>query len=212
MKRNSINSEVLSMMNEYDRLEPYILNKLKNLPKNIKYHNEGHTRDVITSSERIALLGGIKLLDLRYWLVKTAALLHDTGYLFQVSGKGHEEIGANFAEGLLTNYNYKLKDIMAISGMIKATKLPQNPKTLLEGIICDADVDNFGRDDFFERGELLREELESMGIKNSDKEWYQGTLRLMESHKYHTRAAKYLRNKKKKENIEELKRRIASIS
>ena len=53
--------------------------------------------------------------------------------------------------------------------------------------------------------------LESMGIKKDDKAWYEGVLKLLENHSYHTSAAKELRDDKKKENIEKLKQIIASI-
>ncbi|MCX6747214.1 MAG: HD domain-containing protein [Candidatus Pacearchaeota archaeon] len=208
---NPNQNRALGLMREYDRLEPYIMNKLERLPKSLKYHNAEHTKDVINSSGKIALVEGIKMWDVRYWLVKIGALLHDTGYILQPSGKDHEELGADFARRLLGNFGYEHYDIINILRMIRATKLPQNPRTILEGIVCDADLDNLGRADFFKRGKLLREELESLGIKNSDKEWYQRNLKFLENHGYHTKAARYLRNGKKKENVEQLKGIIASL-
>lgn len=205
-------SRVLRLREEYFQLEPYIMNQMERLPKNLTYHNVVHTSDVMDSSGRLALLEGIKPYDARYWLIKIGALLHDIGYKIQPSGKDHEAIGAEYAKRLLgTDSGLNTYDLLDITGMIRATKLPQDPRTFLEKIVCDADVDNFGRDDFFSRGELLREELRSFGINPSDKQWYEGSLKLLEGHKYHTDAAKHLRDGKKKENIAELKKRIASL-
>jgi uncharacterized protein len=145
----------------------------------------------------------------RYWIIKTAAVLHDIGYL--KDEKMHEQAGADFAGKLLADYDFGFNDIANVKGIILAAKLPQTPKTILEKVVCDADVANFGRDDFFEKGKLLRQELELMGIKKTEMEWYTGVLNLLENHTYHTEAARLLLNNKKKENIEKLRKIIASI-
>jgi hypothetical protein len=206
---NRDNSEALRLRDGYDKLKPCIMRNLGKLPKNLVYHNTIHTQDVIDSFERLALLKGVGKRD--YWIGKTAALLHDTGYIFEPVGKGHEERGAHFAENLLRNRGYKLSDIFTVSGMIRATTIPQNPKTLLDALLCDSDLDNLGREDCLDKGDLLRQELESMGIKMSDLKWYEGELKFMQDNGYHTDSAKYLRNGKKKENMERLRGIIESL-
>jgi hypothetical protein len=42
-----------------------------------------------------------------------------------------------------------------------ATKLPPNPKNLLEKIICDSDLDYLGRSDFIPVSNTLFEELKA---------------------------------------------------
>ena len=44
----------------------------------------------------------------------------------------------------LPKFGLSEKDIELICGMIMATKIPQNPKTKLEKIIADADLEYLG--------------------------------------------------------------------
>lgn len=191
----------------YNQLETEILETLKtDIPKEITYHNLNHTKDVINSAGIIAIGEGICPQDKGFLTVRTGALFHDTGYASSNKDyKNHEQIGANFAKEFLHYTGYNNREIKKVMGIIMATKLPQNPKTLLEKIVCDADVANFGRDDFFELGEHLRKELKNLGIEKSDKEWYDGTLKLLEGHSYHTNTAKLLWDDKKEENMKKLR-------
>jgi len=192
---------------DYEAAERHVFNLLGTLNKNLYYHNLDHTKDVIESVERLYRLEKLlrlkKVFEEEILDLKTGALCHDTGFLIRY--KENEQAGAGIARGSLGIYGYAKKQIKKIARMIMPTKFPQNPKTLLEKILCDADVDNFGREDFFEKGELMRRELEEQGIKMSDKEWYGNTLKLLEGHSYFTDSAKKLRQERKEENIRKLK-------
>ncbi len=192
----------------YEEAKEYIFDLLDfGLKENLCYHNLNHTKDVI---EVVEVLGWTEhVTDKDILLLKTAAAYHDTGFL--VKYKGHEQTGAGIARGSLKRYGYKKKQIESIASMILATQLPQNPNTLLEEILCDADLDNFGREDFFDKGTLIRKELEGQGIKMSDKDWYEGTLKLLENHEYFTESAKELRQNKKADNLAELKKLVGEI-
>ena len=191
----------------YAEAKKDVFRNLKELPENLYYHNPGHTEDVGEVVERLARLENIPKIGLI--LLKTGALYHDTGFLEQY--QKNEPIGARIAKESLPRYGYKKKQIESIANMIMATQLPQNPQTKLEGILCDADLDNFGRGDFFDMGALLRKELEEHGIKMSDKDWYEGTLKLLENHHYFTESARKLRQEKKQENIRKLKEKLGKI-
>ena len=52
-----------------------------------------------------------------------------------------------------------------------ATKMPQRPKNLLQQIICDADLDYLGRNDFFILSEKLHKEFIEYKIACNDEEW-----------------------------------------
>ena len=55
-----------------------------------------------------------------------------------------------------------------ICGMIMATKIPQSPKNYLEQILCDADLDYLGRDDFYDIGGTLFKELKTYNVLDTE--------------------------------------------
>jgi len=175
--------------------------RLKELPKDLYYHNLDHTKDVLEAVESLAYLEGVS--DNLSLLLKTAAVYHDTGY--SIAPKEHEKSSARIAKSILPTYGYNAKEIDRIYGMIMATQMPQKPRTKLQKIICDADLDNLGRDDFYLRGELLRLELARQGIKMSPKEWFEYSVPFLENHNYFTDSAKRLRQKGKEQHIKEIK-------
>jgi hypothetical protein len=92
--------------------------------------------------------------------------------------------------------------------MIRATKVPQNPQTLLEEIICDSDLDYLGRDDFFSIGEGLYKEFRIQKIVSNEEEWNQLQVSFLESHHYFTKTSNERRKKGKQLNLEKIKEKI----
>ena len=86
-----------------------------------------------------------------------------------------------------------------------ATQLPQSPRTLLEQIVADADLDVLGREDLATRNQALRDELAASGTQISDEGWLASQLQLLESHHYWTAAARSLRDAGKQRNLEMLR-------
>ena len=90
-----------------------------------------------------------------------------------------------------------------------ATKMPQSATTLMEQIVCDADLFKLGTDDFFKNDKLLRKEYNLMHHADVSKlEWREKTISFLENHTYYTNYCKSLLNDKKKENIEILKGKV----
>lgn len=176
-----------------------ILNKL--LPPTLTYHNAAHTLSVEKECVTIAKEEGIAdektLLELQ-----VAALYHDTGYLYLY--KGHEDKSCELAKKELPRFGVNEDDVTNICEIIMATKMPQTPKNLLQKIICDADLDYLGRDDFFIINEELRKEFLEYKIVANDKEWKDSTIEFMQSHSYFTRSSQQRRNLGKQKHIEEL--------
>lgn len=175
----------------------YALTK-KYIPLN-PYHNLRHTKDVFYTISKLSRLEGICKED--KFVLQTAALLHDV--IFKIGAKDNEEKSAEFAMKYLPKVGYPLCQTQKVYDLILATKMPTKPRNKLEKIICDADVDNLGRQDFFERGDEVRQEL---GIYNN-KTWYEVQLKLLKNHSYYTISANNLRNVSLKANI----RRIEKI-
>ena len=96
--------------------------------------------------------------------------------------------------------------------MILSTDLERDPKTHVEKIICDADLDHLGREDFFKLDGRLREGRGARGIDVSDDEkWYKGTLEIIKKHQYYTESQKNLREKEKQRNIKKLVNKLENI-
>lgn len=190
---------------EYEKLKKLILNRLKeNLPEHLSYHSVMHVKDVIDSVEKIAKSEKVNDEDLL--LLKTAALFHDTGFLF--GSKNHEEKSCDIAAEYLLDYGYSQEQLDKIKGMIMATKIPQTPHNHLEQILADADLDYLGRNDFFVIGDKLFEELSMFGIVNSERDWNLLQEKFLESHHYFTETAINSRKEKKQDNLDIIKSKL----
>lgn len=181
----------------------YVRQKLQNeLPSKLWYHSLNHTIDVVDAAVRLADLEEIAPHQKR--LLEVAAWYHDVGFVKQY--KDNEPIAAEMARESLPEFGFSEADIDIVCGCIMATRLPQSPQTLLERIICDADLDYLGRGDFFIIAHTLRREWKEYGFFNKTLlEWYQLQDKFLSGHDYHTTAAKKLRNQQKAEHHKEVK-------
>ena len=190
---------------EYEKIKKIILKELKeNLPEHLSYHSVMHVKDVINAVEEIAVAENVGGEDLM--LLKTAALLHDSGFLH--GAKDHEEKSCEIAQKYLLDYGYNQPQIDKIKGMIMATKIPQSPNNHLEQILADADLDYLGRDDFFTIGDKLFDELTMFGIVNSERDWNLLQEKFLENHHFFTQTAINNRNQKKQQNLEIIKSKL----
>lgn len=186
----------------FDDLEEYILNRLeKELPDHLFYHNVKHTMDVVIGVEVIGTAEGVD--DKGLLSLKTAALFHDMGQIVQ--SKGHEEIGCKYAKEILPHYFYSDKQIEEICEIIMATQLPPHPKTLLQKIICDADLDYLGRSDFIPVSDTLYDELHEQDIIVNKNDWNKLQIKFITGHQYFTDFAKNNREVNKQKQIERIK-------
>lgn len=199
-------------MNEinFEAIREHVLSRLeRELSPKLYYHGLHHTRDdVLPAAERLAEIAGIN--DEELLLLLTAALYHDIGYIEHF--RDHEAIGARIASEELPELGYSPEQVQQIANMIIATRMPQTPRTELEKLMCDADLDSLGREDFFVTSHLLRMELKEMGFVTSVREWYTRQLTFLENHTYQSEAGKLLRDKGKQENIRELRNLLNSSS
>lgn len=191
---------------QYKKAEQFILKLLsEQLPEGLFYHGLHHTLDVCDAAEKLAFLEGIEGEDV--FLLKTAALFHDAGFTREYSA--NEPIGVEMSKEILPQFGYSDKQVEIIEGLILSTRVPQRPETHLQQIICDADLDYLGRDDFHPIADTLKQELMAFGKIASDKEWDKIQVHFLEQHKYFTASAKKYRAPKKALHIEEVKKRLA---
>lgn len=171
-----------------------LLDLSNNLSKDLSYHGVHHTIDVVKQAEKIAKREKISSAE-DLFLLKVACLYHDTGFLFTY--REHEVAGCNLAKKELPAFNLTQKQIDIICGMILATKIPQTPHTKLEEIICDADLDYLGREDFLPISNTLFLELKARNFISSKKQWDQIQISFFKQHNFFTATSKKLRGKKK---------------
>ncbi|UUV21551.1 adenylate/guanylate cyclase domain-containing protein [Paenimyroides aestuarii] len=190
----------------FKKVQQFIVEKqINELPKHLHYHNINHILDVHDAVIRYARLEGIDSKNTE--LLQVAALFHDSGFIVQA--EGHEEISCDFAAQYLPDFGYSTNEIEKIKGMIRATKIPQSPTSHLEQIIADADLDYLGRTDFEEISNGLFEELKAENKIADVDTWNNIQVSFFEKHNYFTESAKRLRNDKKQQNLETIKKQIS---
>ncbi|MFC3878924.1 HD domain-containing protein [Algoriphagus namhaensis] len=181
-------------MNQYLSLRRRVLKRLREeLPSHLTYHGIAHTSDVLHVCNQYIRRYNLSQED--RMMLKIGATVHDMGFL--KSPVNHEETGANMAEQMMKEMGMSQKQVDIMRGLVMSTKIPQSPKTQLEEIICDADLDYLGRDDYPEISQRLFDELKFMGILKTPEDWKNLQINFLKSHSFHTPFAKKNREPKK---------------
>lgn len=185
-----------------EKAEEYIITQLGlRLSETLYYHGLHHVEDVTDAAMNLAGQEGITDKQ-SLQLLRTAALYHDCG--FMNTYQNHEEEGCRIVREVLPDFGFSEAEIISVCGMIMATKIPQNPQNQLEQIICDADLDYLGRDDFEPIAETLLQELKVRQIVADRHSWNQIQVKFLTTHHYWTRSATEQRTLKKAVHLEKL--------
>ena len=173
------------------------------------FHNLDHTKDVVHAAEEIAQQSDLS--DDETESVVIAAWLHDIGY--EQGSENHEDVAAAIASKLLTEWGASAQKIADVTEAIAATKMPQQPKSMVSKVLCDADLYHLSSPKCDENGSKLREEWKSLGFKDmQDDEWLNFNLEFMQSHRYHTPYGQTVLEHGKKKNIKRLKKQLKGDS
>lgn len=159
------------------------------------YHHYGHALDVMERAYYIGKKESIADDDLEALCI--AALFHDTGFVIQYDN--NEPVGAKIATNYLKTILYPEDKIHLIESLILATDPAyKTPANKLEEIIKDADLDNLGREDFFDKAEKLKKEIEVIKkIKIKFPDWHHAGLDLLYDHHFFTQTQKSEREERK---------------
>lgn len=189
----------------FNDLEEAVLERLNiDLPRNIYYHNYKHTQDVVTQVEIIARGEGVTEEELL--LLKTAALMHDTGFL--ISYDDHEAKSIELSKDILARFHYTPNQINQIIQLIEVTKPKAKPANKLQAILKDADLDYLGRLDFIHLSDNLYKELMEYNGKMTPHEWTKKQFDFFSKHRYHTKTARKMRQINKEKQMEKLREMI----
>jgi predicted metal-dependent HD superfamily phosphohydrolase len=181
----------------------------KHLCDDFCYHDFFHTFSVVNAVNRLCAVNDISKQEKKILL--TAAWFHDTGYTQQTDE--HEEQGALITEAFLKNKNVDDEEIEQVKACILATQYPQQPKNVLEQIICDADMLHVSENNFIERSNLLRKEWQATKSKIfTDKEWWELNIEFLNKHSFHTSYCRRQFDKSKSENLKTLGTKLEQLN
>ncbi|MCW8822963.1 MAG: DUF5706 domain-containing protein [Ignavibacteriaceae bacterium] len=173
------------------------------------YHNLTHTAEVVKATEEISDASGVSEEEKELLLI--AAWFHDIGYTESIDN--HEDIGISIATQFLEKNNYPQEKINRVAELINATRIPRNPKNLLEEIICDADLHHLGTSEFKDKSKMLRAEQEMQkGFKIEDKDWIENNLNFLNEHKFYTAYAKNKLETQKNINYIKLQKKLKKVN
>lgn len=190
----------------FSDLEEAMLRRLEEeLPGQMFYHNVKHTIDVLTQVEIISRGEGVNEEELL--LLKTAALMHDIGFL--ETYEGHEDRSIQMSAKILDEYKYTTAQVEEVRKLIEVTRPKAIPVNKLQAILKDADLDYLGRTDFMNLSENLFKELSSWNGRLRIKDWNRQQLDFITDHKYFTATARKMRQTNKEKHIEKLKALLA---
>jgi predicted metal-dependent HD superfamily phosphohydrolase len=169
------------------------------------FHNITHTLDVVKAVQEIGTQSELDEDEIESALI--AAWLHDIGYA--EGAQDHERKAADKTKALLTEWGAPHKKILEVTEAIMSTKVPQQPRSLISKVLCDADLYHLSDSACQEKSDKLREEWEKLGDKSlTDIEWIRTNLAFMENHQYHTPYGQTILQQGKKKNIKKLRKML----
>lgn len=190
----------------YKKVEDFVTGLFEKQPNSkLLFHNLKHTETVVQRTKEIA--AHYNLNEKEMLVLYVAAWFHDVGHLFTPGLKNHEDKSVEVMKKFMSDYDDK--ELTAdIEGCILSTKMPRNPLTLTQQIICDADTYHFGTKDFKNTNKLMREEYNLREEKISKQDWNEGTLEMLNAHQFYTAYCKDVLEENKKENIKMIKKKL----
>ncbi len=173
------------------------------------YHNLQHTMDVVNAAQEIATHCAVPEPDVEVLL--TAAYLHDIGYTRH--NEHHEDHSISISKEFLGEIGLDQAYIDGVVACIEATKMPQNPKNLIQKVLCDADLFHLSSGQYFEKAELLRNEFSLIEQDQiSESEWLDMSTVFIDNHQYWTDYGKQTLAPKKAKNRKKIKKRLKALN
>jgi predicted metal-dependent HD superfamily phosphohydrolase len=169
------------------------------------FHNLDHTQDVVNAVQVVGQHANLSADEMESALI--AAWLHDVGY--ENGSKNHERASAQKAQELLETLGATQHKIAEVTDAILSTHMPQNPRTKVSKVLCDADLYHLSTEQCQEKSNMLKAEREALGTSEiSNEDWTNSTIDFMENHVYHTSYGQTVLEERKRKNIKKLKKSL----
>lgn len=182
----------------FSEIYQHMMSRLEDeLPPWLYYHSPDHTRYVLEKTRFLAETEAVSEEDME--LLKLAALYHDSGFL--IAPQDHEQTSCELAREDLKRYGFETEKIDRICQMILATRIPQKPRSLLEKILADADLEYLGTAQFFPYANKLYKEILHFNPDLSRPAWNRLQVEFLSAHSYHTRFCKRYREPVKQKHL-----------
>lgn len=182
----------------------YVLSILdKELSKDYVFHNGDHFLDVYKNSLIIGNEIGLSLDELN--CLGICAIFHDVGYVKEY--EGHEQESVKIAKKFLSSYGVDNEYIDQVERAILATHVPQTPKDIISGALCDADLMNLTYPDYFDRITTMQLEWKLTGRSDlKEMEFHQQSVVFFNIHEYHTEYGREVLALEKQKNLVRIKK------
>ncbi|MGC3946861.1 MAG: DUF5706 domain-containing protein [Chryseolinea sp.] len=168
----------------------------------LPFHNLSHTKDVVDAAKEIGMHS--ELTEEEMEACVAAAWLHDVGY--RSGMKDHEKQSVAVATELFNRLGTPVGMINMVNNAILSTHMPQQPRSIVDKVLCDADLAHLAGPMCEPKSILLREELEGKGKSFGDDEWKVYNLAFMQQHHYHTPYGQTVLEEGKRKNIKRIKK------
>ena len=168
----------------------------------LPFHNLNHTKDVVEAVKDIGMHAGLTDEEMEACLA--AAWLHDVGY--KSGMKDHEKQSVAVATELFNRLGTPIGMINMINNAILSTHMPQQPRSMVDKVLCDADLSHLAGPLCENKAGLLRDELQAKGKSFADEEWKIYNLAFMQQHHYHTPYGQTVLEEGKRKNIKRIKK------
>lgn len=172
------------------------------------FHNYSRTVNIVRNCDAIGVAMKLKNEEQKY--LHIAAWFLETGY-----AKNYEQPQKESVLNVTTYLTQKGIDseiIKTIEEVILATRIPQQPLTLMAQIICDASMYHLAEKDIMNNVENLRQEIKTIQQKEySIKDWLAKMITDINEHFYFTSEAKDLFEKKKQKHKAVLQKQLDEL-
>ena len=170
----------------------------------LHYHDLSHTQGVVQAAQEIAQ--ATSLTEEEQAAVTVAAWFHDVGYLTHYDD--HETEGIALAQSFLEQHQASDAFIQQVTDCIQATRWPQQPATLLQKILCDADMAHLASDSYVAQTKDLRKEMKAHSEKIGKTEWARKNQAFLQHHTYFTKYAQDHYGPLKEQNCQAVRQRV----